>query len=126
MNRYSPPFMTLKVCTPSMRLVIVARETAQRGAGLDADRFDRGFHSPRHPGHGALENGRVLGILFQKADELAIFTDRAEAQGRDIDQQEILVAALVFGEKPLPRHANDLDRHTARSRYRIGVNISGR
>ena len=94
--------------------------------GLDADRFDRSFHAARHPSHRSLEKGRVMGILLQKADELAIFTDRAEAQGRDVDEQEILVLALVFGEKPLAFDADHLDRHAARSRYRIGVNISGR
>jgi hypothetical protein len=73
-----------------------------------------------------LEEGGVLRILLQKANELAIFADRAEAQDRYVDQQEILIAALVVGQKPLSLHADDLDRHAAWGGDGVRVDISGR
>ncbi|WP_430913865.1 hypothetical protein [Methylobacterium sp. sgz302541] len=86
---------------------VVAREAAQRRAGF---RLDRRLHAARDPGYGTLEEGGAVGVLLDEPDQLAAGPDRAEAQDRDVDQQEILVAPRVVREQTLSVDADHRDR----------------
>ena len=67
-------------------MIIVPGEAAQCRARFHADGLDRCLDASRDPGHRTLEEGRILCILFEEPDELAVLADRPEAQDWNIHQ----------------------------------------
>nr|GEU28585.1 hypothetical protein [Tanacetum cinerariifolium] len=116
----------LRMVRLAQRVMVVARQAVQRGAGRAAQRFHELLGAVRGAGHQALERvGRVC-VRLQQGQHALVLGNGAEGQRREIHHQEILVVAFDGGRQPLAIDADDFQCKPARGGNGVGMDVAGR